>query len=143
MIDQPGAQNSEWIYVYRPLYKSSGEYFGTRLRRLNTLTGKSEIASEPDVEVGSFMLDFQGEPRLAQQANAIDTTIFYRDPVSGKWHKLASYGTYTGAKDKIIPVGFGPDGRLYVAANAGQDTSSLRTFDLVAGQVSKEALVVT
>lgn len=143
LIDQPGAQDSEWIYVYRPLYNDSDEYYGTRLRRLNTLTGQSEFAPEPDVEVGSFMLDYQGRPRLALQSNAVKTTIFYREPVSGKWRELASYDTYTGAKDRITPLGFGPDGSLYVVANAGQDTSTLRTFDFAAGSVSKEALVVT
>ncbi|WP_426173061.1 hypothetical protein [Massilia sp. TWR1-2-2] len=125
----------------RPLYKATGEYIGARLRRLNTVTGNSEFASEP--EVSGFMLDFQGKTRLAAQSNAVNTTLFYREPVSGKWRELASYGTYTGAKDKIVPLGFGPDSSLYVVANAGQDTSSLRTFDFVAGQVSKEALVVT
>jgi dipeptidyl aminopeptidase/acylaminoacyl peptidase len=143
MLDQPGNQDSEWIYVYRALYTDAGTFFGTRLLRLNTITGNAEGVSGPDVLVGSFMLDFQGEPRLAVQSNSIKTTIFYRDPVSGIWRELTSYGTYTGARDKIEPIGFGPDGSLFVSANAGQDTASLRTFDLIAGQVSKEALVVT
>ena len=143
LLDQHGSQDSEWIYVRRPMYDDFDKYFGTRLRRLNTLTGAAEVASEPDVEVSSFMLDFKGEPRLALSFNDIKSTIHYRDPITDKWRELASYATYTNAKDAIKPLGFGPDGTLYVVANAGEDKSTMRTFDFITGKVNKDALVVT
>jgi dipeptidyl aminopeptidase/acylaminoacyl peptidase len=145
LLDQPGRQDSEWIYVLRPLYdiEHSFKYIGTRLRHLNTVTGKSEVASEPDVEVSDFMLDAKGEPRLAMQYGDVRTVIHYRDPTTGKWREIASYDSYRGEKDTIKPLGFGPDGTLYVVANAGEDMATLRTFDFAAGAVSKEPLVVT
>jgi dipeptidyl aminopeptidase/acylaminoacyl peptidase len=142
LLDQPGSQDSVWIYVQRPMYDSDDKYFGTRLRRLNTLTGKSEVAPEPDVEVSSYMLDAKGEPRLALLFGAIKTVIFYRDPATDTWRKMASYDSYNNARDAIKPLGFGPDGTLFVVANAGEDMATLRTFDVAAGTVSKEALVV-
>ncbi len=139
MMDQPGDQLSEWIYVTRPLYDHYDDYFGTRLRRLNTTTAMAEVAPEPDVEVSDYMLDFQGQPRLAISYNVVLTQVFYRDPGTGKWRKVASFAPY--GSNAFTPLGFGPDGTLYVIANAGANLATLRTFDLVAGTVSKEALV--
>lgn len=143
LLEQPGSQDSEWIYVRRPLYDDNDNYFGTRLRRLNTLTGAAEVVSEPDVEVSSFMLDAKGEPRLAMLLGDVKTVIYYLDPARKKWREIAKYNTYGSAKDSILPLGFGADGTLFVAANAGEDKASLRTFDFAANKVSKEAIVAT
>jgi dipeptidyl aminopeptidase/acylaminoacyl peptidase len=142
LFEQHGSQDSDWIYVWRPMYDDVDKYFGTRLRRLNTVTGVAETVSEPDVEVSDFMLDFKGEPRLAVSLNDIKNTIYYRDPATDKWRELISYSSYNNAKDKIKPLGFGPDGTLYVVANAGEDMSTMRTFDFITGKVSSNALVV-
>lgn len=143
LLEQPGSQDSDWIYVRCPLYDKWNKYFGTRLYRLNTLTGKDEEAEGPDVEVSSFMLDFKGLPRLAVFVGETRITIYYRDPVTDKWREIADSPRYGGAKDEIHPLGFGPDGTLYVVANAGENTSTLRTFDFATGKVSKEAMVAT
>ena len=42
-----------------------------------------------------------------------------RDPGSGAWRILAQFPTYAGATDGFTPVGFAPDGTLYVRAHAG------------------------
>jgi hypothetical protein len=107
------------------------------------LTGEAEIGPEPDVEVSSFMLDAKGEPRLAMSYGDRKTVIHYRDPVSSKWREVASFDTYLNAKDEIKPLGFGPDGTLYVVANAGEDMATLRTFDFATGTVGKEPVVST
>lgn len=143
LLNQLGSQNADWIYVARPMCDREGKYFGTRLRRLNTVTGKAEVASEPEVEVSSYMLDFSGEPRLAVLYGDRMIEIYYRDQSTDKWRVLVSYPTYGGEKDAIQPLGFGPDGVLYVVANAGENTSTLRAFDLTTGKVSKDELVAT
>jgi dipeptidyl aminopeptidase/acylaminoacyl peptidase len=142
LLAQRGAQDSDWIYVQRPMYDRDGDYYGTRLRRLNTVTGEAEVASEPDFEVSSFMLDFKGEPRLSILDSDVYIRIYYRDPASDKWRELASYARYEQARNAIRPLGFGPGGTLYVVANAGEDTAAMRTLDLATGAVSKDALVV-
>jgi acetyl esterase/lipase len=125
------------------MFDRNDKYFGTRLRRLNTLTGKSEIGAEPDVEVTNFMLDAKGEPRLAMFYGDIKTVMHFRDPLTGKWREVSRFDTYRSAKDAIRPLGFGPDGMLYVVANAGEDMATMRTFDLATGTLSKEPVVVT
>lgn len=142
MMSRPGSQDSDWIYVLRPIYGNDWKYVGTRLRYLNTRTGVAEVASEPDVEVSEFMLDFKGEPRLALSHTDLKTTIYYRDPATNQWRLVASYASYNNVREKIEPLGFGPGGALYVAANAGQDIATLRTFDFAAGTVGKDELVV-
>ncbi len=143
LLEQLGSQDTDWIYVWSPLYDKWDKYFGTRLYRLNTYTGKDEEVPGPDVEVSSFMLDFKGEPRLAVLHSDTVVEIYYRDPANATWRVLASYRTYGNAKDAIRPLGFGPDGALYVVANAGENTSTLRKFDVAAGEVGKEVLVAT
>ena len=143
LLDQAGRQDSDWIYVARPLYDKNNKYFGTRLRRLNTLTGEAEVGPEPDVEVRRFMLDANGEPRLAISSNSVRIVVYYRDPATGKWRAIANFDIYRNTKEPISPLGFGPDGTLFVVANAGEDLSTVRTFDLASGTVSKEPIVVT
>lgn len=143
MMGQAGSQDSDWIYVERPVYNKDDNYVGTRLRRLNTVTGDAEIASEPDVEVSGFMLDAKGEPRLAVQYGDLKNVIWFRDRETGKWRHLASWDNFKNIRDEIKPLGFSPDGSLYVIANAGADLATLRTLDLTSGAVSKEPLVAT
>lgn len=143
LLDQEGAQDSEWIYVRRPMFDKNDKYFGTRLRRLNTLTGEAEIGSEPEVEVTEFLLDAKGEPRLAVWRGAVHTVLHYRDPATGKWREVASFDTYANARNEIRPLGFDADGTLFVVANAGDDKAALRTFDFATGTVSKEPVVST
>jgi dipeptidyl aminopeptidase/acylaminoacyl peptidase len=142
MMSQRGSQDSDWIYVLRPIYGNDWKYIGTRLRYLNTRTGVAKVAPEPDVEVSEFMLDFKGEPRLAISYTDINTSIYYRDPVTDQWRMLVSYASYNNAREKVEPLGFGPSGALYVVANAGRDIATLRTFDFSAGAVSREEVVV-
>jgi len=143
LMSQAGSQNSDWLHVERPMFDKNNKYFGTRLRRINTVTGEGEIASEPDVEVSSFMLDARGEPRLALLNTDLQRTIYYRDETTDKWRELASYEIYKNLGSEIKPIGFGRDGTLYVIARAGDDLATLRTLDLANGTVSKEALVAT
>ncbi|RZT11298.1 Dipeptidyl aminopeptidase/acylaminoacyl peptidase [Duganella sp. CF402] len=141
LLSQAGSQDSDWIYVQRPLYDSSDDYVGTRLRRLNTVTGQAELVSEQDISASSFMLDFQGEPRLAYFRGDVDTRLLYLDPATGKWRQLLSYAHYSDARSAINPLGFGPGGNLFVSAYAGADTTTMRSLDLQTGAVSKEAIV--
>jgi len=143
LLAQAGSQNSDWIYVARPLYDEWHKYYGTRLRHLNTYTGEAEVIVRPDVEVSGFMLDFKGEPRLAFSYSAVTNDIYYLDPANNKWRLLISNPAYGAEKEAITPLGFGSDGTLFVSANAGENTSALRTFDFVTGKVNKNALAVS
>jgi dipeptidyl aminopeptidase/acylaminoacyl peptidase len=142
LLDQRGAQDSEFIYVQSEVYDAGGQVETVNLLRLNTLTGRAQPVRRPG-PVHEWILDHKGEPRLAIGHAGNTTTIHYADPASGTWRALARFDRYTGGKDGFEPLGFGADGTLYVVANGGENTRSLRTFDFASGKVSKEALVVT
>ena len=143
LLDQTGSQDSEWLYVERMLYDKNWRYVGSELARVNTLNGKTASVPKPDENVGAYLLDAKGQPRLAMGVAGGNSTMFYLDSASQQWRKVASRKAYTSARDDVQPVGFGADGTLYVIANAGEDLATLRTFDVATGKLGTEALVAT
>jgi dipeptidyl aminopeptidase/acylaminoacyl peptidase len=139
MLGQAGARDSEWMYVTVPDF-SDGHVTNVNLLRLNTLNGQTVSVPRPARVVG-WMLDHQGKPRLAIGHERDLTTIYYLDPANDKWRTLATYSSFTGGKDAISPVGFGPDGTLYVSARGGKDTLSMYAFDYQTGKIKPDPLV--
>ncbi|TFW33258.1 alpha/beta hydrolase family protein [Massilia horti] len=143
LLAQRGAQDSEYIYVANPEWTETERVRHVNLVRLNTLTGQTTKVPRPG-SVQSWILDNKGEPRLAAGTEKDLTTIYYRDPANDIWRTLISYTPYSHGQDDIIPLGFGPDGTLYVIARAGgKDTSSVHTFNLATGKVNPEPLIST
>lgn len=142
MLDQPGAQDSNWVYVASPDYNDLDEVRTVKLLRLDTLTGQTRLVRSPG-NVDTWLLDNAGEPRLAIQNAGATTTIHYRDPAGDAWRQIAQFATYAGSQGAFTPIGFGGDGALFVLAHAGKDTASLHTFDFAAGKVDPEPVVVT
>ncbi|MDB5792451.1 MAG: family peptidase [Massilia sp.] len=142
MLDQAGAEDSEYIYVESPELDSHWTVTSTNLLRLNTVTGRTQRAPSPG-KVDEWLLDNKGEPRLATGSERGTTTIHYRDPATGAWRVVGRQRNYGGDSGAFVPVGFGADGTLYVTASAGQDTSSLHTFNLATGKINPEPVLVT
>jgi len=143
LLDQPGSQDSEWIYVERPYFDKQGNYDGSGLLRLNTLTAAAEEVAVPNGSASDYMLDAKGQPRLAMTYTGTKSFIFYREPGDGSWREVIRFDTYKGTKSEIRPLDFGPDGMLYVVANAGEDQATLRTFDVASGKLGSEPVVAT
>jgi dipeptidyl aminopeptidase/acylaminoacyl peptidase len=141
LMAQP-AGNSEYIYVGSPVYDSKQEVRHVNLLRLNTLTGHAQAVPRPG-PFKNWILDHKGEPRLAMTHENGTSAIFYLDPATAAWRQIASFPTYAEGKDQITPVGFGPDGTLYVTSNNGKDTTALYTFNFATGKINPDPLVVT
>jgi dipeptidyl aminopeptidase/acylaminoacyl peptidase len=137
-----GRQDSDDVYVRRPEITESGEVHNVALLRLNTVTGLTAAVHRP-AEVQSWVLDNAGEPRLASGTEKDTTTLYYRDPASNEWRKLASYNAFDLGKAAIVPVGFGPDHTLYVATRLdGEDTSAVRMLAPATGKLDPEPVIV-
>ena len=142
LMDDPGAQDSAYLYVTSTDFSNRGEVRTVDLLRLDTLSGRTTTVVPPG-PVHSWMLDHEGKPRLAIGQKDGITTIHYLDPASGRWRTLASYSAYTGGQDAFSPLGFGPDGTLYVTARGGKDTLALYAFDYATGKIKPTPLVET
>jgi dipeptidyl aminopeptidase/acylaminoacyl peptidase len=142
LMDEDGAQDSEWLYVTSYEFEQDGQVRNVNLLRLNTLTGQSTVVQRP-ARVDNWMLDHEGKPRLATGHERDQTTLYYLDPAGKGWRTLASYRSYAGGKGAMSPLGFGADGTLYVTARGGKDTLSLYAFDYQAGKIKDEPLIET
>ena len=139
----PGAQDSEFIYVTSTQYKDNGrgnDVDFINLLRLNTITGVSEVVPRPG-PTHAWLLDHKGQPRLATTVEGQTQTVHYLDPATGKWRAVATFDAYLGGKNVFNPVGFGPDGTLYVTKTLNSATSSLHRFNFATGKVDPEALM--
>ncbi|MCH8619141.1 S9 family peptidase [Undibacterium sp. TS12] len=108
------------------------------LYRLNTLTGNTELIPRPG-KVTQWLIDKAGVPRIAVAIEADKSIIFYKDPKTDAWRKLAT-SDWT-SDDRITPVFFSPEGDLYVRARKGQDTNSLYRYDLEKNQLDTEPVI--
>jgi dipeptidyl aminopeptidase/acylaminoacyl peptidase len=136
MLGQFGKQDSDSIYV------TQGGGGTTDLLRLDTTNARATEVPGP-AGARAWFLDQDGEPRLATTLDKETMSLHVRDPDGKEWRKLASYPAYANGAFPFVPVGFGPDGQLYVQARAGKDISALHTFDLATGKVSDKAVLVT
>jgi dipeptidyl aminopeptidase/acylaminoacyl peptidase len=143
LLNQSGPQDSESIYVSSVNFDEGGEVRSVDLLRLNTLTGATQMVPRPG-PVTRWMLDHKGEPRLASSIDKGTVTLHYRDPGSGAWRVLASYPAFGDGSQALQPLGFAPDGKLYVLARSGgRDTTSLHVYDVATGKIDPQPLVVT
>lgn len=142
MLGQRGAQDSDWAYVRSANFDDNGALRSVDLLHLNTRTAETRTVQRPG-PTSTWMLDSNGQPRLAMTSQEDVATIHYRDPATSKWRAIASFNAYTGGVDAFTPVGFGGDGALYITAQRGKDTRALYRFDVAAGKIDAEPVVVT
>jgi dipeptidyl aminopeptidase/acylaminoacyl peptidase len=138
MLDQHGAQNSDFVYVVDAGF--SNDIGATEdLLRLNTRNGKAEPVEHPGL-ARDWLLDQDGEPRLLTTRDKDNAALLYRDPASQQWRTLVSYKAFS-LDNSFTPLAFGPDGTLYVVSNAGRDTSALYRYDLKNQKLAPQHLI--
>ena len=141
LLRQPGAQESDSVYVLRPDLGVVGRTARTNLLQLNTLTGDVTTVPRP-ADAERWLLDQRGEPRLALSRDKDSSKLHYLDPQGG-WRQLARFDAQTPAAEHFSPLAFGPDGTLYVLAAAGKDKAAVHTLDLATGKIRPQPMVVT
>ena len=132
MMRQSGAQDSDSVYVLRPNFGRS-ELVDVDLVLLNTVSGRTTAVPRPPRTRG-FLLDQRGEPRVAVADEEGKRLVWYRDPQTTEWRQLAQFPLYGGSAG-FNPVGFGPDGILYVQSRLDTDKSALYRFDFAANAI--------
>jgi dipeptidyl aminopeptidase/acylaminoacyl peptidase len=140
LMDRPGAQDSDSVYVEQEIYGLGGDVSVTNLVLLNTVGGTASNIDQPP-HARSWLLDNKGAPRLAIGRDEGQDIIYVRDPLVAGWKKLGTFNTFTGSKGAFTPLAFGPDGTLYVEAHGSTDKEEVRTLDMATGKLSDKALI--
>ena len=144
-----GQPDSNLVYVRRATVtitktslKETRHTLGTpyTLLLLDTVTGHAKPVNTPPL-AADWIMDQQGEPRVAIVEEAKKGVIYYRngDGEQANWERLSDFTPYGEMEFK--PVGFGPDGALYVSARQHSDMSGLFRYDLAKHSLPKEALL--
>lgn len=141
MLDQDGAQDSESVYLEDRAISGPGQLDHVDLLRVNTLTGRVTAVVPRPGESRSWLLDASGEPRLTTTLEKGVSSLYYRDPDSKQWRQLLSYEAYTNQGMRFRPIGFGPDGTLYVVSWNNSDTSALYAYDVKNNKLADHPLV--
>ncbi|MCU6496284.1 prolyl oligopeptidase family serine peptidase [Rugamonas sp. A1-17] len=141
MLDQPGAQDSEYMYVLNMSISGPGQVDRVDLQRINTLTGRVATTVPRPGDSMSWLLDSKGEPRLTETVKERTTEVWYRDPATNAWRKLTGFDSYTGGKNAFTPLAFGPDGTLYVITNKHSDLMAIHSYNLATNTISEEPIV--
>jgi dipeptidyl aminopeptidase/acylaminoacyl peptidase len=140
LVPPTGPRNTPFVYVTNPHYDNKGEVDTVNLLQLDTVTGRATPVQRP-ADVNGWLLDQQGEPRLVSTLSGNVASLLYRDPATDKWRKLTEFDAYIGGKGALAPVGFAPDGSLYVISSSGRDKVALYRFDMSTGRPAANAIV--
>ena len=140
LMPQDGAQDSDSIYVRRPIWEENGHVIlRTDLVKLDTVTGQSTGVSRP-TQAQSWMLDHKGQPTIMMSEKDGKETVHYRN-AEGVWRELATFDAYGKGHSGIAPIGFYDDKRLLVKTRMKGDKLALHMLDLATGKIDPEPLV--
>jgi len=142
LMDDAGAEDSDTIYVQRPVWPETAGYDIERidLIKLNTVTGQSTPVARPAVSQG-WMLDHKGRPSIMVSGKAGNQTVHYLDPANGEWRELATFPAYGRSSEGISTIGFFDDKRLLVKTRKQGDKAALHIMDLATGKIDPEPLL--
>jgi dipeptidyl aminopeptidase/acylaminoacyl peptidase len=98
--------------------------------RVDLATGALEMAAENPGTFLGYAADAAGRVRAAQALDSLGRySLWARESESAPWRQVARYPV----EDRIVPLRFHPDGRLYMTSNHGSDLIRLVLVDLATG----------
>ena len=140
LLEQAGAQDSNTIYVRRPVWEQDGlALLRTDLVKLDTVSGQSSYVQHP-ASAQQWLLDQEGQPRVMVSERAGKASLHLRS-AQGEWRTLATFGAYSGDSDHLEPVGFYDAQRLLVKVRQQGDKAALHLLDLASGALDPQPLV--
>jgi dipeptidyl aminopeptidase/acylaminoacyl peptidase len=139
MLAHPGKQDSDFIYVTHVTDNGTREAV-LDLLKLDTVTGVSTKVARPGRTV-DWMLDEEGEPRVAITVEGPHGVVNYLDPETRAWRRL--FSSDARSVTSMDPLAVGPNGTLYVTARNGRDKESLYVYDIKSGKLVGDPLVST
>jgi dipeptidyl aminopeptidase/acylaminoacyl peptidase len=115
------------------LWPFSQSFEKPEVRRVNVLTGHSEVAAPNPGDVVQWFTDRHGQVRLALAIRKETARLLHRASREQPWEAVLEGKLLA---EDIMPIGFAPDNRrFYVASRAGQNTLGLYLFDPATGRL--------
>lgn len=142
LVDPCNARNRNVVYLTNREPGWSDTQHTINLMRVDTLTGQGSSLPRPRHTI-AWMLDQAGEAALTVTDEVDHADLLYRQDADHDWRVLASNRQSDESSDAIVPLQFGPDGKLYVTTRAGRDKQALYRFDLEAGRLAPSPMVET
>lgn len=133
-----GNQESDEVFVSQPEAYDKGHFDYVNLQRLNTLTGSITDVDTP-LHGSRWLMDNQGNLRVAVTYEKNLKAIHYKDTITNKWQKLIEFDQFIG--NNVTPFFYGSDGKLIVSSNNGKDKIGLYNYDLAKNKIVDHALV--
>jgi dipeptidyl aminopeptidase/acylaminoacyl peptidase len=167
MLGQPGAQDSSAAYVTTVRFGPGLSIDAVDLVRLDTATGATDPVVGPG-HVRRWWLDAKGRPALALAVDGGRDILYRYDMKADTWRELRSRVHTAYADDGValspavhaegdanrvvvsghrkgtrnfMPLGFAPDGTLYVISHQNRDTDALFVYDPVADKLADKPVV--
>jgi len=140
LLATSGAQDSDDVFVTDAQFNTSGKP-SFPLLKVNTVSGISKVvASLPDAQ--GWLLDQQGEVRIALVVRENLRILYYRDHAQAPWRKLRESDIFHPAADDFTPAFFDAKGNFYVQAEY-KGAAALYRYDLAANAIKGEPLANT
>ncbi|MES2902033.1 MAG: prolyl oligopeptidase family serine peptidase [Pseudomonadota bacterium] len=140
LMERPGAQDSDWVYVKSLNFASAKENTPVDLVHVNTVTGETKGVGGPPGNPQGWVLDHTGAPRIVATLEREMTTIYQRDREAQAWKELVKFDAFK-SPSSFYPLAFGGDGTFYAIANGGKDKSAVHTVNMNTGAISAEPLI--
>ena len=142
MLDQPGAQDSNGVYVQTIEFGKDHSAEQVELVRLDTVSGHIDPVPGPGAgKTQDWWLDAKGRPALVATVEGKVETLHYLDPKDGRWRTLMTRDLFLGGKGSFTPLGFTPEGTLYVTSRPQRDKRAVFAYDLATGKIAERPLV--
>ena len=103
--------------------------------RLNLSTGELTMIAENPGNITGWMTDHNGQLRIANVTDGVNTSIMYRDTEQDEWKTVIT----TNFKESISPRFFTFDNKnVYATSNIGRDKEAAIVFDIANGTEIEE-----
>jgi dipeptidyl aminopeptidase/acylaminoacyl peptidase len=128
------------VIVEERITSAAGEPIGTRIGRLNTLSGSLKILSlGAPLGATNWVFDRQGEVRVAQVARNGRDRLYLREGSSSEWTLVSDVDELS--MNVMEPLFIEGEHSLIVATHAGRDTTGLYSYDLHKRKLDPEPLM--
>ena len=140
LLSASGDRGTDDVYVTEAQFSATGT-LSQSLLRLNTVTGISKPAASM-ADAQGWLLDQQGEVRIALTVKDNKRTLHYRENAAAPWRKLRESDVYQAEAGDFSPAFFDAKGNFYVHA-AYKGAAAVYRYDLAAGAIQGAPLANT